>query len=53
MLHADDFIKNLSLLAHDEDQEVRKNVCKAIVMLVEVSESSLQFSVDSLFVTSR
>ena len=41
MLHADDFIKNLSLLAHDDEQDVRKNVCKAIVMLVEVSESYL------------
>ena len=53
MLHADDFIKNLSLLAHDEDQEVRKNVCKAIVMLVEVSESSFQYSVDSQFEICR
>ena len=42
MLHADDLIKNLSLLAHDNDQEVRKNVCKSIVMLIEVSECSLQ-----------
>ena len=41
MLHADEFIKNLSLLAHDDEQDVRKNVCKAIVMLVEVSESYL------------
>ena len=38
MLHADDFIRNLSLLAQDDDQEVRKNVCKAIVMLVEVNK---------------
>jgi len=48
MLHADDFIKNLSLLAHDEDQEVRKNVCKAIVMLVEVMMEKLVPQMDSI-----
>ena len=48
MLHADDFIKNLSLLAHDDEQEVRKNVCKAIVMLVEVSESYLSSPISIL-----
>ena len=52
MLHADDFIKKLSLLAQDDDQEVRKNVCKAIVMLVEVSQSFLQCG-DSPFELSR
>ncbi|XP_041357123.1 transportin-1-like [Gigantopelta aegis] len=36
MLHIDTFIENLFFLATDEDQEVRKNVCRALVMLVEV-----------------
>jgi len=36
MLHIDEFIQNLFFLASDEDPEVRKNVCRAIVMLLEV-----------------
>ncbi|XP_071954469.1 transportin-1-like [Antedon mediterranea] len=36
MLHIDDFIKNLFELANDDDNEVRKNVCRALVMLLEV-----------------
>ena len=36
MIHIDDFIQNLFFLASDEDPEVRKNVCRAIVMLLEV-----------------
>ncbi len=36
MLHIDDFIQNLFFLANDEDPEVRKNICRAIVMLLEV-----------------
>lgn len=36
MLHIDDFIQNLFFLAGDDDPEVRKNVCRAIVMLLEV-----------------
>lgn len=36
MLHIDEFIQNLFYLANDEDPEVRKNVCRAIVMLLEV-----------------
>ena len=33
--------KNLFRLAEDNDLEVRKNVCKAIVMLVEVKIDKL------------
>ena len=29
-------LQNLFYLAHDDDPEVRKNVCRALVMLVEV-----------------
>ena len=37
----DVFLENLFLLANDNDLEVRKNVCKAIVMLVEVKIEKL------------
>ena len=36
MLHIDTFIENLFVLARDEDHEVRKNVCRGLVMLLEV-----------------
>lgn len=36
MLHIDSFIENLFHLSSDEDQEVRKNVCRGLVMLLEV-----------------
>ena len=36
MAHIDDFIGNLFFLANDDDPEVRKNICRAIVMLLEV-----------------
>ncbi|TRY96227.1 hypothetical protein DNTS_013744 [Danionella cerebrum] len=36
MLHIDPFIENLFALAGDEEPEVRKNVCRALVMLLEV-----------------
>ncbi|XP_052073845.1 transportin-1-like isoform X1 [Mytilus californianus] len=36
MVHIDSFIENLFFLAADEDTDVRKNVCRALVMLVEV-----------------
>ncbi|XDB61755.1 hypothetical protein AB1E18_015111 [Capra hircus] len=36
MLHIDSFIENLFALAGDEEPEVRKNVCRALVMLLEV-----------------
>uniref|UniRef100_A0A673NKX9 Transportin-1 n=1 Tax=Sinocyclocheilus rhinocerous TaxID=307959 RepID=A0A673NKX9_9TELE len=36
MLHIDPFIENLFALSGDEEPEVRKNVCRALVMLLEV-----------------
>ncbi|XP_055382559.1 transportin-1 [Condylostylus longicornis] len=36
MLHIDTFIENLFHLSQDEDHEVRKNVCRGLVMLLEV-----------------
>ena len=36
MLHIDEFIQSLFFLASDQDPEVRKNICRAIVMLLEV-----------------
>lgn len=36
MVHIDTFIENLFHLSSDEDREVRKNVCRALVMLLEV-----------------
>lgn len=36
MLHIDTFIDNLFHLSADEDHEVRKNVCRGLVMLLEV-----------------
>ncbi|XP_013773249.1 transportin-1-like isoform X1 [Limulus polyphemus] len=36
MMHIDQFLENLFHLASDEDPEVRKNVCRALVMLLEV-----------------
>ena len=36
MIPIDEFIQNLFFLASDVDPEVRKNVCRAIVMLLEV-----------------
>ncbi|XP_044734590.1 transportin-2 [Chrysoperla carnea] len=37
MNHIDAFLENLFHLSNDENSEVRKNVCRAIVMLLEVS----------------
>lgn len=36
MVHIDTFIENLFHLSTDEDHEVRKNVCRGLVMLLEV-----------------
>ncbi|KDR06564.1 Transportin-1 [Zootermopsis nevadensis] len=36
MIHIDSFLENLFHLATDDDPEVRKNVCRALVMLLEV-----------------
>lgn len=41
MVHIDDFIQGLFTLATDEDIEVRKNVCRALVMLQEVRMDKL------------
>jgi len=44
----DDFIKGLFAIAEDKSSEVRKNVCKAIVMLVEVRIDKLTPYMDSI-----
>ena len=36
MLNIDTFIENLFHLANDDDPEVRKNVCRALVMLLDI-----------------
>lgn len=36
MVHIDTFIENLFHLSSDDDHEVRKNVCRGLVMLLEV-----------------
>ncbi|KAJ1530932.1 hypothetical protein ONE63_005770 [Megalurothrips usitatus] len=36
MTHIDPFLENLFHLASDDDPDVRKNVCRALVMLLEV-----------------
>ncbi|ETN63269.1 importin beta-2 [Anopheles darlingi] len=36
MVHMDTFIENLFHLSSDDDREVRKNVCRGLVMLLEV-----------------
>lgn len=36
MVHIDEFIESLFQLSSDEDHEVRKNVCRGLVMLLEV-----------------
>ncbi|XP_046847049.1 transportin-1-like [Xenia sp. Carnegie-2017] len=41
MVHISSFIENLFALAVDEDPEVRKNVCRALVMLMEVRSDQL------------
>uniref|UniRef100_H2ZM68 Transportin-1 n=1 Tax=Ciona savignyi TaxID=51511 RepID=H2ZM68_CIOSA len=42
MNHVDDFIQGLFTLANDENVEVRKNVCRALVMLQEVRMDKLK-----------
>lgn len=42
MSHIDAFIEGLFSLANDEDIEVRKNVCRALVMLQEVRMDKLR-----------
>ncbi|XP_049292266.1 transportin-1 [Anopheles funestus] len=36
MVHIDTFIENLFHISSDDDREVRKNVCRGLVMLLEV-----------------
>lgn len=48
MIHIDTFIQNLFDLSADEDAEVRKNVCKALVMLVEVRMDRLSLQITNL-----
>jgi len=48
MLHIDDFIQNLFYLANDDDPEVRKNICRAIVMLLEVEMDRLIPHMDNI-----
>ncbi len=40
--------QNLFFLAKDEDTEVRKNVCRALVMLVEVRIDRLMPHIDQI-----
>ncbi|XP_021370762.1 transportin-1-like isoform X2 [Mizuhopecten yessoensis] len=48
MVHIDSFIENLFFLATDDDTEVRKNVCRALVMLVEVRMDRLIPHINSI-----
>ncbi|CAB4034331.1 transportin-1-like isoform X1, partial [Paramuricea clavata] len=41
MVHITSFVESLFALAADEDPEVRKNVCRALVMLLEVRSDQL------------
>jgi len=42
------FHKNLFFLSSDEDPDVRKNVCRALVMLIEVRMDRLMPHINSL-----
>ncbi|KAH1022998.1 hypothetical protein HUJ04_012291 [Dendroctonus ponderosae] len=48
MFHIDTFLQNLFHVATDEDSEVRKNVCKALVMLLEVRMDRLISQIDNI-----
>ncbi|XP_050403950.1 transportin-1 isoform X2 [Patella vulgata] len=48
MIHIDTFIENLFFLATDEDTDVRKNVCRALVMLVEVRMDRLMPHINNI-----
>ncbi len=48
MLHIDDFVQSLFLLATDDDPEVRKHVCRALVMLLEVRLDRLAPHMDAI-----
>jgi len=42
------FYKNLFFLSSDEDSDVRKNVCRALVMLIEVRMDRLVPHINNL-----
>lgn len=45
---SESFLQNLFFLAADDDPEVRKNVCRALVMLVEVRMDRLIPHINSI-----
>ncbi|XP_045481488.1 transportin-1 isoform X1 [Harmonia axyridis] len=48
MYHIDPFLTNLFNVAADEEPEVRKNVCRALVMLLEVRMDRLLPQIESI-----
>lgn len=48
MFHIDSFLQNLFHVATDDDAEVRKNVCRALVMLLEVRMDRLINQIDNI-----
>lgn len=48
MMNIDSFLQNLFVVATDEDPEVRKNVCSALVMLLEVRMDRLIPQIDNI-----
>lgn len=48
MVHIDTFIENLFHLSSDEDHEVRKNVCRGLVMLLDVRMDRLMPHINSI-----
>lgn len=48
MVHIDAFLQNLFQVATDDDAEVRKNVCRALVMLLEVRLDRLMPDIDNI-----
>lgn len=52
MDNMDLFLENLFVLADDTDLEVRKNVCKALVMLLEVKIDKLLPHMNAIILVS-
>ncbi|CAG9759260.1 unnamed protein product [Ceutorhynchus assimilis] len=48
MFHIDAFLQSLFQVATDDDSEVRKNVCRALVMLLEVRMDRLISQIDNI-----
>ncbi|XP_052892868.1 transportin-1 isoform X1 [Anopheles moucheti] len=48
MVHIDTFIENLFHISSDDDREVRKNVCRGLVMLLEVRIDRLMPHMNSI-----